>query len=47
VAVLVDKRQEAGFHSITFNASNLASGMYIYRIKAGSFSQIKKLTLIK
>lgn len=47
VAVLIDKRQEAGFHTITFNASDLASGMYIYRIKAGSFSQIKKLTLIK
>jgi 1,4-alpha-glucan branching enzyme len=47
VATLINKKQEAGFHSVNFEASNLASGMYIYRIKAGSFSQIKKLTLIK
>lgn len=47
VSTLIDKRQEAGFHSVNFDASNLASGMYIYRINAGSFSQIKKLTLIK
>lgn len=47
VSTLVSDRLEAGYHSKTFNASNLASGIYFYRLKAGSFSTVKKLTLIK
>jgi hypothetical protein len=47
VSTLVSDRLEAGNYSKTFNASNLASGIYFYRIKAGSFSTVKKLTLIK
>lgn len=47
VAVLVDNYQLAGEHQATFDASNLASGIYIYRLEAGSFVETKKMTLIK
>lgn len=48
VAVLVNRAQkQAGWHEVTFDASNLSSGLYIYRIQAGSYAETKKLTLIK
>ncbi|HOI29331.1 MAG TPA: PQQ-binding-like beta-propeller repeat protein [Melioribacteraceae bacterium] len=47
VAALVDKEQHAGFYSVTFNAKNLTSGIYFYRLEAGSFSEAKKLILVK
>ncbi len=47
VATIINEKQKAGYHSVEFDASALASGMYIYRISAGSFSEVKKLTLIK
>ncbi len=47
VATLVNQNVSAGYHTIDFNASNLASGMYIYRIKAGNFVSIKKMMLLK
>lgn len=47
VTTLVNKRLNAGEHSVIFNARNLASGVYIYRIMAGSFVQTKRMTLIK
>lgn len=37
----------AGRHSVTFNAGNLASGIYIYRIQVGDFSSNKKMILLK
>ena len=47
VKTLVNDRQTAGAHSVTFNASSLSSGVYFYRLMAGSFVQTRKLMLIK
>ena len=47
VATLVNKEQQAGKYSVNFNGSNLASGIYYYRISAGDFSEVKKLMLLK
>lgn len=47
VADLVNEQQTAGMHNVTFNASGLASGTYIYRIKADDFVMTKSFMLIK
>jgi len=47
VSTLINEELTAGYHSKVFNASHLASGMYFYRIKAGTYVSVKKLTLIK
>lgn len=47
VVVLVDERQEAGYHSVDFNAGSLAGGIYFYKIEANDFSQTKKMILVK
>lgn len=47
VATLVDKRQSAGNYSIEFNAMNLSSGIYIYKLQAGEFTSVNQMTLIK
>ena len=47
VATLVDEYQEAGNYEVTFDASQLTSGIYLYRLSAGNFISTKKLILIK
>ena len=47
VAVLVNERKEAGSHEVKFDGSYLASGVYFYRMQAGSFVQTRKLLLVK
>jgi hypothetical protein len=47
VATLVDEFKEAGVHRVNFNASGLNSGVYVYQLSAGNFSQIRKMILVK
>lgn len=47
VETLVDKNQTTGYYTIEFNADNLPSGLYIYKIQAGNFFDIKKMILLK
>ncbi|MCG6913481.1 T9SS type A sorting domain-containing protein, partial [bacterium BMS3Abin03] len=47
VAELVNEFEEAGYYSLQFDAKNLPSGMYIYKIQAGEFSDVKKMLLLK
>jgi len=47
VAILVNEEKDAGYHNVEFNASNLNSGVYLYRIEAGSYTQTLKMTLLK
>ena len=47
VRQLVSGEQEAGFHDVKFDGSRLASGVYFYRIQAGSFVQTKRLLLLR
>ncbi|MEP2445828.1 MAG: T9SS type A sorting domain-containing protein [Balneola sp.] len=47
VNTLINEKMTSGFHIVPFDASNLSSGMYIYRIQAGSFTSTKKMLLIK
>ena len=47
VATLVNEVKQGGIYDVTFNAGNLASGIYFYRLQAGSFISIKKITLLK
>jgi len=47
VAILLNEQMSAGAHNVAFDASGLSSGMYIYRIQAGEFAQVRKMTLIK
>ncbi|RJP64836.1 MAG: T9SS C-terminal target domain-containing protein [Ignavibacteriales bacterium] len=47
VATLVNEAKPVGNYQVNFNAANLTSGIYLYKLKAGEVSQTKKLTLIK
>jgi hypothetical protein len=47
IKTLVNEFKESGVHTINFDASELNSGMYIYKIEAGNFVQTRKMTLVK
>ena len=47
VATLVNGEIGAGFHTVTWDASRLASGVYIYRITAGNYVQSRRMLLMK
>lgn len=47
VSVVINEFKQAGRYSSSFNAMNLASGVYFYKIQAGDFNAVKKMTLIK
>ena len=47
VATLVDESLQAGTHNVQFDARNLASGVYIYRLTAGNYSETRKMIFNK
>jgi hypothetical protein len=47
VAQMVNGEVEAGYHEVQFDGKNLSSGLYFYRIEAGSFVETKRLLLIR
>jgi uncharacterized protein (TIGR02145 family) len=47
VATLVNEHKPAGSYSVQWNASNLPSGIYLYRLQAGLYSETMKLVLLK
>jgi hypothetical protein len=47
VTLLVNRKQTAGSHQATFNAKTLPSGIYFYRLQTGSYTETKKMLLLK
>lgn len=47
VVTLVNEYREAGRYEVEFNASGMASGIFMYKLQAGSFIETKKMTIIK
>jgi hypothetical protein len=47
VATLVNEKLQPGTYEVTFNGSNLGSGVYFYKLTSGSFIETKKMLIIK
>jgi len=47
VATLVNEEKTTGSYEVEFNGNNLTSGIYFYKLQAGSFVETKKMVLIK
>jgi hypothetical protein len=47
IATLLIKQKSAERYEVRFNAFTLATGMYMYKIQAGNFNQVRKMMLIK
>ncbi|MCX7877160.1 MAG: T9SS type A sorting domain-containing protein, partial [Ignavibacteria bacterium] len=47
VATLVNEKKEPGIYDVNFDASELSSGIYFYRLEAGDFKAVKKMMLVK
>jgi hypothetical protein len=47
VVTLVNEEKPVGNYEVEFNASGFASGIYFYKLQAGSFNQVKKMILMK
>jgi hypothetical protein len=47
VSTLVDKRLPAGNHIFTFDGGHMASGVYLYSINAGMYSDVKRMVILK
>ena len=47
ISVLINERKQAGNHSVQFHSDLIASGLYLYRIKAGNYEQTRKMLILK
>ena len=47
VARLAEGRMRAGYHRTRFDASRLSSGVYVYRLRAGGFSDAKRMVVVR
>jgi hypothetical protein len=47
VATLVNKKMPPGIHEVEWNTANYGSGLYFYQLKAGNFSAVKKMLMVK
>jgi hypothetical protein len=47
IETLLHKNMSEGYHEVEFNAQNLSSGIYFYRIEAGEFQDVKKMILLR
>ena len=47
IATLVNEKNSAGHHQVTFDASEFASGVYFYKMVTQDFNQVKKMLLVK
>jgi uncharacterized delta-60 repeat protein len=47
VAKLVDERKQAGEYDVHWDAANLPSGVYVYRLRAGKFTEVRKMLLLR
>lgn len=47
VATLVNETKEAGVYSVTFDGSQLTTGIYLYKLQVNGFTSVKRMTLIK
>ncbi len=47
VAELINREMQLGLHSVNFDASGLSTGIYFYKIEAGNYTEIKKMSMIK
>jgi hypothetical protein len=46
IKTILNKPMPAGYHEVEFNAKNLSSGVYLYRIEAGEWQDVKKMVLL-
>jgi hypothetical protein len=47
IKILINQKQNAGYHTISWDAENLPSGIYMYRMESSTFSKVKKCLLVK
>lgn len=47
IETLLNRKQSAGYYNLTFDASNLPSGVYFYTIRANNYTDTKKMILLK
>lgn len=47
VRVMVDGYQTAGYYEVSFDATDLPAGVYLYKLQVGEYSSVKRMTLVK